>query len=433
MSKFVIQGGLPLSGRHVTPGNKNAALPMIAAALLADGPVTLTNLPAIQDVTVMLELVAATGAHVTTDGAARTATIDARTITTTDLPPALCSRVRTSILLAGPLAARVGRVVLPPPGGDVIGRRRLDTHFDGLRKLGVALDAETAPFRITVPPGGLQGARILLDEASVTATENLVMAAVLAKGRTQLFNVACEPHVQNLCRMLVAMGAGISGIGTNKLVIDGVASLRGTTARIDPDYIESASYIAAAAATGGSLTIDDTVEEDFEVLEKPFARLGVTWRREGDGRLIFDSRVSELRVASDMFGAIPKIEDGIWPSTPTDLMSVLIVLATQAEGLVLFFEKMFESRMVFVDSLIGMGAQIVQCDPHRIVVKGASPLHGTHITSPDIRAGMALIVAGLCARGETTISNAESIDRGYEAVEQSLTALGAAITREGSR
>jgi len=428
MSKFLIKGGSPLSGRHVTPGNKNAALPMIAATLLADSPVTLTNLPAINDVRAMLELVAATGAHVSVDFSARTATVDPRTLKQTELPAELCSRVRTSILLAGPLAARMGSVTLPPPGGDVIGRRRLDTHFDGLRKLGVVLDSEKLPFKFSVP-FGLHGTRILLDEASVTATENLLMAAVLAKGRTVIFNVACEPHVQNLCQMLVAMGANIDGIGTNKLIVDGVESLHGTTARIAPDYIESASYIAAAAATGGSLVIDETVEEDFEVLEKPFSRLGVHWTRDASGRLTFDSRSCELRVANDMFGAIPKIEDGIWPSTPSDLMSVLIVLATQAEGLVLFFEKLFESRMVFVDNLIGMGAQIVQCDPHRVVVKGVSRLRGTHITSPDIRAGMALIVAGLCAEGETTISNAQSIDRGYEAIEDSLTALGAQITR----
>ncbi len=428
MSKFIIEGGVPLSGRHFTPGNKNAALPMIAASLLADSPVTLTNLPLIDDVKVMLELVASTGASVEIDALGRRATIDPRGLKTTELPAALCSQVRTSILLAGPLIAKTGGVTLPPPGGDVIGRRRLDTHFEGFRRLGVVLDSEAFPF-VFKTSARLRGARLLLDEASVTATENLLMAAVLAEGRTQIFNVACEPHVQNLCRMLIGMGAKIEGVGTNKLVIDGVPSLHGTTARIDPDYIESASFIAAAAATHGSIQIDDTVEEDFEILERPFSRLGVTWNRDASGLLTFNSNEVELKVTNDMFGAIAKIDDGIWPSTPSDLLSVLIVLATQAEGLILFFEKMFESRMYFVDHLIGMGAQIVQCDPHRIVVKGRSRLRGTQMASPDIRAGMALLLAGLCAQGTTTILNAESIDRGYETVETSISELGGRITR----
>ncbi len=428
MSEFIIEGGVPLSGLHITPGNKNAALPMIAASLLADSPVEISNLPIIDDVKVMLELLDYIGAKVSFDEKKRTAVIDPTTISGSVLPEDLCRKIRTSILLAGPIVAKTGRIVIPPPGGDVIGRRRLDTHFEGLRKLGVAVDPDKIPFEFNAN-SRLVGTRILLDEASVTATENLVMAASLAKGRTELFNVACEPHVQDVCRMLQSMGANIDGIGTNKLIIDGVESLKGAKVRVGPDYIESASFIAAAAATHGSIRIENTLAEDFEVLERPFSKLGVTWTRDESGLLTFDSRYIDLRTSTEMSGAILKIEDGVWPSTPTDLLSVLIVLATQADGIVLFFEKMFESRMYFVDHLIGMGAQIVQCDPHRIVVKGASKLRGTRMSSPDIRAGMALLVAGLCAQGTTRIGNAESIDRGYESIETSLAGLGAKIKR----
>ena len=429
MSRFVIEGGYPLSGTHATPGNKNAALPMIAAALLADGPVTISNLPMIRDVRRMLELVAATGAGVSLDEPARTATIDPRSVSRTSLPEDLCSQIRTSILLAGPLLARHGRAEIPPPGGDVIGRRRLDTHFDGLQALGASI-RPGAPY-VFDAPHGLRGCPyFLLDEASVTASENLLMAAALAEGETEFFNVACEPHVQDLCRMLAAMGADIEGIGTNRVRVRGVEALHGAAVAVGPDYIESGSYIAAAAATGGSVTIDPVSSEDFDVLRRPFDRLGVHWQLEG-GKLFYPGAgVGGLRVASDLFGAIPKLEDGIWPAIPSDLLSVLIVLATQSEGLILFFEKMFESRLYFVDGLIGMGAQIVHCDPHRVVVKGFSPLRGSHLMSPDIRAGMAMIVAGLCAKGTTVIDNAESIDRGYEAIETNLQALGARIRRE---
>ena len=428
MSKFIIEGGVPIAGRHYSPGNKNAALPMIAASLLADSPVEIANLPLIRDVSVMLELVAELGASVSFDRVARKVTIDPRTLRKTSLSEDLCNRIRTAILFAGPLVAKTGAVVLPPPGGDVIGRRRLDTHFEGLRNLGVLVDPTRAPYVFSAP-AGLRGAKMILDEASVTATENIVMAATLAKGRTEIFNAACEPHVQDLCRMLRSMGASISGIGTNLLVVDGVDALHGASVRVSPDAIESASFIAAAAATHGSIVIDETLEHDFEILKRPFARLGVTWTRDAAGALTFDSRGVELRIAPEMSGAIAKIEDGIWPQTPTDLLSVLLVLATQADGIVLFFEKMFESRMYFVDSLINMGAQIVQCDPHRVVVRGVSRLRGAKILSPDIRAGMALLVAGLCAEGVTTIANAESIDRGYEPVERALSELGARITR----
>ena len=425
MSRFIIKGGRPISGTHRTPGNKNAALPMLAACLLTDEPVTLANLPLIADVRTMLELLDRMGVEVRLDEAARTVRLQARRIRTTRLDRKLCGRVRSSILFAGPLVARCGTASIYPPGGDVIGRRRVDTHLAGLQQLGVTVRTNgTYTFRAKA----LTGARILLDEASVTGTENLVMAAVLAKGRTVLYNSACEPHVQDLCRMLVAMGAQIGGLGTNLLTIDGVACLHGVEARVGPDFIDAGSYLVAALVTGGELRIQDVAPADFEVLARPFARFGVKWSLE-NGTLHIPAR-QRLRTAYDLGDAIPKIEDGPWPAFPSDLMSVLIVLATQTRGTALFFEKMFESRMYFVDHLIGMGARIVQCDPHRVVVTGPAALHGSRVASPDIRAGMALLVAALCARGETVILNAESIDRGYERVEEELRRLGAAITRE---
>ena len=430
MSRFVIEGGYPLSGVHRAPGNKNAALPMIAASLLADGPVEIANLPLIRDVRKMLELAEATGASVELDEAARRARIDPRGVSRTELPEKLCAEVRTSILFAGPLLARHGRATIPPPGGDVIGRRRLDTHFDGLSALGATISQDRGAYSMEAR-GGLRGAgRMMLDEASVTATENIVMAAAAAPGRTEIYNAACEPHVANLCKMLIAMGAEISGIGTNRLVVHGASSLHGASVRVGTDYIEAASYLAAAAATGGSLTIEDAGDEEFDVMRRAFARLGVHWQV-SEGRLLYPGAgVGGLRIAPDWSGAIPKIEDGIWPAVPSDLLSALIVLATQSEGLVLFFEKLFEQRLYFVDGLIGMGAQIVHCDPHRVVVKGRCPLRGSRLMSPDIRAGMAMIVAGLCAEKTTVIGNAESIDRGYEDVEGNLAALGARIHRE---
>jgi len=425
MSRFIIKGGRPIGGTHRTPGNKNAALPMLAACLLTDEPITLANLPLIADVRTMLELLEGMGVDVRLDESLRTVRLQARRIRTTRLDRKLCGRVRSSILFAGPLVARCGAAVIYPPGGDVIGRRRVDTHLASLQQLGVTIRTNgTYAFRAR----GLTGARILLDEASVTATENLVMAAVLAKGRTALYNSACEPHVQDLCRMLVAMGAQIGGIGTNLLTIDGVDRLHGVETRVGPDYIDAGSYLAAALVTGGELRIQDVAPTDFEALARPFARLGVKWSL-ANGVLHVPARQC-LRTAYDLGDAIPKIEDGPWPAFPSDLMSVLIVLATQTRGTTLFFEKMFESRMYFVDHLIGMGARIVQCDPHRVVVTGPAGLHGSRVASPDIRAGMSLLVAALCAKGETVIHNAESIDRGYERVEEELRRLGASITRE---
>ena len=432
MSKFVIEGGRPLGGRHVTPGNKNAALPMLAASLLASTPVRISNLPLIRDVVAMLNLLGMTGAGVRLDREAHAVEIDPSTVSNATLPPEICARIRTSILFAGPLLARLRRAEIPPPGGDAIGRRPLDAHFAGLRALGAEIDVSSGRY-VFDAPGGLRGAPLLvLEEASVTATENILMAAVLAKGTTEIFNAACEPHVQNLCHMLLEMGADISGVGTNRLTVRGVESLRGADVRVRPDAIETASYLAAAAATGGSLEIGPSEAEDFEVLRRPFARFGVEWTRDPEtGWLRFGGApAGGLRVRTDAPGQIPKIEDGIWPSVPSDVLSVLIVLATQADGLVLFFEKMFESRLYFVDRLIDMGASIVHCDPHRVVVRGPTRLQASHLHSPDIRAGMAMVIAGLCAGGTTVIDNAESVDRGYEDLETKLRALGAEIHRE---
>ena len=416
-----------MSGVHCVPGNKNAALPMLAASLLTAEPVVLRNLPLIADVRTMIDLLAELGAQVELDGERRTVRICARRVKSTHLSKALCGKVRSSILFAGPLLARCGSAKLYPPGGDVIGRRRIDTHLDGFRRLGASV--RTGGTYLFKAAKRLEAQRILLDEASVTATENLVMAAALAKGTTLLYNAACEPHVQDLCRMINAMGGRIGGIGTNLLTIEGVESLHGTEQRVGPDYIDAGSYMAAALVTGGELTVEGVEPADFEALERPFKRLGVRWAFDREARSLRLPARQRLKTAYDLGDAIPKIEDGPWPMFPSDLMSVLIVLATQTRGTTLFFEKMFESRMYFVDHLIGMGARIVQCDPHRVVVTGPTQLHGTRVASPDIRAGMALLVAALCAKNETVILNAGSIDRGYESVELELRRLGAGIER----
>lgn len=422
MARFIIRGGKRLSGHHKSPGNKNAALPMLAACVLTDEPVTLKNIPLIDDVRTMLEILVDLGVAVDLNG--HNVTLCAKGLRKTKLRADLCSRVRSSILFAGPMAARLGRVVLSPPGGDVIGRRRIDTHLDGLDALGIRVKGN-GQFVFTC--NALKGSRILLDEASVTATENIIMAAVLAKGHSSIFNVACEPHVQDLCVMLNKMGAQITGIGTNFLKIDGVETLHGVSHTIGPDYIDMASFIAAAAITGGDLTLDDPQEDHLQVVARTFNRLGISWTYENN--LLYLAAKQKIRIKNDFSSAIPKIEDGVWPNFPSDLMSVAIVLATQAKGTALFFEKMFESRMYFVDRLIEMGAQIVQCDPHRVVVAGGAHLHGIHLSSPDIRAGMALILAALCAKGESVVDNAQVIDRGYEHVDQTLRQLGADIEK----
>ena len=429
MSKLVIQGGKPLSGTHRVPGNKNAALPMLAATLLASGPVTLENLPNIADVRVMAEGLAALGARVTGDLAAHTLTVDPRRLRRDPVLRAdICSRIRTSFLFAGPMLARRGRIRLcAAPGGDSIGRRRLDTHVAGFRALGArATLRKNGAFTLTAPKG-LAGVRFMLDEPSVTATENLVMAAATAPGETELYNTACEPHVQDLCRMLNAMGAQIEGVGTNRLRIRGVPALSGGTFRVGADTIEAASYIVAALVTKGSLTLENVCPPDMAVLEPTFRKFGVRWTV-SDTTLRLHAK-QRLRTTYDLGAAIPKIEDGPWPMPPSDLLSALIVLATQTRGTELIHEKMFESRLYFIDHLIGMGARIVQCDPHRAVVTGPTQLQGATVSSPDIRAGIALIIAALCAKGTTVIHNAESIDRGYEAVETALRDLGADIQR----
>jgi len=422
LASFVIQGGNPLSGVHRAAGNKNAVLPMLAACVLTDEPVKLTNVPLIQDVRTMLTILDQLGVSVERKG--HTVTLCARGIRRRKLDPELCHHVRSSILFAGPMAARHGQVTLSAPGGDVIGRRRLDTHVEGLRQLGIRLNASGA---FTFKRTKLAPARILLDEASVTATENVVMAAVLIPGRTTIFNAACEPHVQDLCHMLCNMGAQIQGIGTNYLQIDGVKRLGGTSHRVQPDTVDAASFLAAAAATRGALTIKDIPAEQFDVISRPFSKLGLKWTI--DGRTLTLPANQRLRVRDDFGAAIPKVEDGIWPAFPSDLMSVVLILATQARGTMLFFEKLFESRMYFVDRLIAMGARVVQCDPHRVVISGPAKLHGIHMSSPDIRAGMGLLIAALSAKGESVIDNAEIIDRGYEGIETKLRKLGADIVR----
>ena len=426
MSKLTIQGGKTISGTHRVSGNKNAALPMIAAALLTDEPVTISNLPAIDDVASMLAAAKSFGATVSRNLANASVTIVARRLRSASVTAELAAKTRASFLFAGPLLARLGRASLPPPGGDAIGHRRLDTHFAGFKALGAKATAGKKSLRFK---GELKGARILLDEASVTATENLLMAAVLAKGKTEIYNAACEPHVVDLATMLVKMGAKITGAGTNRLLVEGVEKLGGCEARVGCDYIEAGSYLVAAAVTGGELTLANVEPEPFEVLEDAFARFGVTWtfdRAKGELHYVPKRR---LRMKYDLGDAIPSVADGTWPAFPSDLMSVLVVLATQTRGTCLFFEKMFESRLYFVDHLRQMGAKIVQCDPHRVVVTGPSPLRGGLVGANDIRAGIALVVASLVAKGTTTILNADAIDRGYESVERAFTALGAVISR----
>lgn len=422
MARFDIQGGQRLTGRFKPVGNKNAVLPMLAACVLTDEPVILRNIPVINDVVTTLKLLDELGVQV--DHRGHTVTLCARGLRKHRLREDLCRKVRSSILFAGPLAARHGRATVFPPGGDMIGRRPLDTHFDGLRKLGIHMQGRNAyVFRRK----SLKGADILLDEASVTATENILMAAVLAEGMTTLFNAACEPHVQDLCHMLNRMGARIRGIGTNHLTIQGVERLHGVRHRVSPDYIEAASFMAACLLTGGELDVVGMDEQHLAVIGRVFQRLGAKWTL-ADGVLHLPGD-QKLRVRNPHGAPVPKIEDGPWPSFPSDLMSIAIVMAAHARGTVLFFEKMFESRMYFVDRLIDMGARIVQCDPHRVIVSGPAQLSGSHLSSPDIRAGMALLLAALCAKGESTIHNADSIDRGYETIERRLRSLGAVIIR----
>jgi UDP-N-acetylglucosamine 1-carboxyvinyltransferase len=422
--RFLVRGRRPLRGSIRPAGNKNAALPILASTVLADGPMELDNIPRIRDVETMLELLADLGAQIEWIGP-NLVRVDARPVRPKPLDPKLCTRIRASILLAGPLLARFGSVTLPPPGGDVIGRRRVDTHFLALEHLGASV---TVGDRYELEAKrGLRGSDIFLDEPSVTGTENALMAAVAAQGRTVLRNAACEPHVQDLAHAQVAMGAHIEGIGSNVYSVEGGRPLHGASYAIGPDHIEIGSFIGLAAVTNGAITIDPVRPEDLRSTLLGVERLGIRPRVDGH-RLTVDAD-QERRIRPDLGGHVPKLEDGPWPAFPADVMSTTIVAATQCAGMILVFEKMFESRLFFVDKLIGMGARIVLCDPHRAVISGPSPLKGGTVESPDIRAGMAMLLAALAAEGPSTIYNVGQIERGYERIDERLRALGADIER----
>ena len=423
MYEYLIEGGFPVKGTIKASGNKNAALPCIAAALLSAEPVTLKNIPEIEDVGVMLDIFKALGGTVKKQDS-NTYVLHAKDIKESEIPIEHSKKIRASILFAGPLVARTGKAILPPPGGDVIGRRRLDTHFLALQELGAQV-AVNGRFKFSA--NKLIGADIFLDEASVTATENAVMAAVLAEGETIITNAASEPHVQDVCKMLNAMGAEITGIGSNILTIKGVASLHGCEYEIGPDYMEIGSFIGLAAATKGSITITGVNARDMRPIKLAFGKLGISWTIEGDTLTVHSGQ--PMKVNTDLGGMIPKIDDSPWPGFPPDLTSIMTVVATQVEGTVLIHEKMFESRMFFVDKLIGMGARITLCDPHRAVVSGPSNLHGSELVSPDVRAGMAMIIAAMSAHGESVIRNVYQVERGYEHLTERLQSLGAHIER----
>ncbi|MCZ4258289.1 UDP-N-acetylglucosamine 1-carboxyvinyltransferase [Sulfitobacter sp. G21635-S1] len=425
--EYIVEGGHRLAGSITPAGNKNAALPIIAATLLTDQPVELSNVPRIRDVEALLELIASIGAETTWTGP-NTLRIHAHRLSPTDLDPDLCMRIRASILLAGPMLARCGELTLPPPGGDVIGRRRLDTHFLALRELGADISVNDAyVFRARA----LTGADVFLDEPSVTATENALCAAVAARGLTVLRNCASEPHVQDLARFLMALGAKIEGIGTNCMTVHGGRTLGGASHRIGPDHIEVASFIGLAAVTRSELRICDAGVTHLRSTLMGFERLGIHCRIEGDDLIV--PAAQKLTIEPDFGGHVPKIEDQPWPAFPADAMSIALVAATQCEGMVLMFEKMFESRMFFTDKLISMGARIVLCDPHRAVVSGPTRLRGARVESPDIRAGMAMLIAAMGAEGTSRINNAQQIERGYERIDERLNALGAKITRVPAR
>ena len=424
MDEYYIEGGFPVKGTVKASGNKNAALPCIAAAVLTDQPVTLKNLPEIEDVSVMFRIFESFGGTIVKH-AQNEYTLQLKTVTGYEVPAPLAQKIRASILFAGPLLARHGKVMMTPPGGDVIGRRRLDTHFLALTELGAQVKIN-GHFLFTA--NKLIGQDIFLDEASVTATENAVMAAVTAEGETVITNAASEPHIQDLCKLLNAMGAKISGIGSNILTIQGMRQLHGAEYRIGADYMEVGSFIGLAAVTRGSLTITNINPPDMRPIKLAFNKLGIRW--EIDGTSLTVPAQQSLKVNCDLGGMIPKIDDAPWPGFPADLTSIMAVIATQVEGTVLIHEKMFESRMFFVDKLIGMGARITLCDPHRAVVTGPSTLHGSELVSPDVRAGMALVIAACCARGESLIRNVYQIERGYEHLVDRFKALGVHIERK---
>lgn len=426
MAEYHIEGGVPVSGAISASGNKNASLPAIAATVLTSEPTILRNVPDIEDVGVMFEVFKSFGGKVKKLGK-NDFWLHLEKLTSHEVPSDLANKIRASILFAGPLLARCGDAVLPPPGGDVIGRRRLDTHFLALQELGADI-AVNGCFKFHAKK--LTGCDLFLDEASVTATENAIMVAVRAKGTTTITNAACEPHVQDLCNLLNAMGAKISGIGSNVLRIEGVNELHGADFTIGPDYMEIGSFIGLAVATKGSITIRNINPLDMRPLIPAFKKLGVTFNVYEDSLQVAQNQ--KLEVNTDFGGMIPKIDDSPWPGFPADLTSIMTVVATQVSGTVLIHEKMFESRMFFVDKLIGMGARITLCDPHRAVVSGPCELHGSQLVSPDVRAGMAMIIAACCATGKSVISNIYQIDRGYENLESRLQSLGIRIEKKES-
>jgi UDP-N-acetylglucosamine 1-carboxyvinyltransferase len=428
MDKFIIEGGAPLSGVVEPAGNKNAALPAIAACLLTEQEVVLRNIPRIRDVGAMLELISRLGATVQWRDE-NTVALRADQITHTEVDAECAERIRASFLLAGPLLARFGDANMPPPGGDVIGRRRLDPHLDAFRALGAEVSLDTARYRLTASDG-LHACDFFMDEPSVMATENALMAAALTPGSTVIHNAATEPHVQDLARLLMQMGARIEGIGSNLMIVHGQEELGGADYAIGPDYIEIGSFIALAACTGGELRIKDVNADDLRMTRLVFERLGC--RIEFDGGDVVVAPDQRLRIKDDEGEAISKIEDGPWPAFPADLTSIALAMATQADGMVLIHEKMFENRLFFVDKLASMGARVIVCDPHRAVVAGPSRLHGERMESPDIRAGMAMLIAALCAEGTSEIGNIRQIDRGYERIDERLRALGARIERVAS-
>src|SRR4051794_10825986 len=425
MDKFVIEGGAPLSGTVVPAGNKNAALPLLAACLLTPEPVILHNVPRIRDTQALLELLEDLGVKVERrDG--NTVVLQADEIVSTDVDARLAERIRASVLVGGPLLARFGSALLPPPGGDVIGRRRLDPHLDAFRALGADVELD-GDIRLTAPNGGLQACDFFMDEPSVMGTENALMAAALTPGSTTIRNAASEPHVQDLARMLERMGARIGGIGSNVMHVHGADELGGCEHSVSPDHIEIGSFMALAGVTGGELRIKDCVPDDLRMIRLAFGRLGL--RSELDGEDVVIPGDQKLVMSRDHGGYQIKIEDGPWPAFPADLTSIAVAMATQSEGAVLMFEKMFENRLVFTDKLVAMGANIILCDPHRAVISGATRLRGAKLVSPDIRAGMAMLIAALCAEGESEIGSIEQIDRGYERIDERLRKLGAQIER----
>lgn len=428
--QYVVEGGRTLHGTIRPSGNKNAALPIVAAALLSENTVHLDNVPHIRDIETLMELIRSVGASIEWSGD-HSLTIDAHTLVGRDLDAGLCAKIRASILLAAPLLARCGEIILPPPGGDVIGRRRLDTHFLALEQLGATVTLDKGLLRLQVK--GFRGADVFLDEPSVTATENALVAASAAQGRTILRNAASEPHVQDLVIFLRALGAHIDGAGTNCITIEGGRPLGRDVVRhtIGPDHIEVGSFIGLAAVTHSELRIEQAGIEHLRSTRMGFARLGIECEEDGDDLIVPAKQT--LRIQADMGDHVPKLEDQPWPAFPADTMSIAIVTATQCHGMILMHEKMFESRLFFVDKLTTMGAKIVLCDPHRALVAGPSRLRGATLESPDIRAGMALLIAALCAEGKSIINNVGQIERGYERIDHRLRALGASVERVEDR